>query len=708
MAQDDPYKYFRVEAAELVELLGQAALAIDHGAAISGGVAALLRHAHTLKGAARVVRQLLIADRAHAIEDLLAPHRSSAEPIPVGDGARLLAELDAIAAMLAKLGTGASPPLAAPAAPPPAASASPLRLASSAEPTPAPPAVAERPRAEQVAATVRAEVGEVEAVVEGLGESLVELEALKGTLGALEQVRQLGELLGRQLMAPRRADAERLAGALERAQAVVQDLKAGLGRIDGSLRSGFERLGRELAQTHTAAERLRLVPARSIFNSLERAVYDAAREVGKPATLASSGGDVKLDSHVLGVAHGALLHVVRNSVAHGLESAVERARLGKAAVGTITLSVSRRGRDVVFSCRDDGAGLDLGAVRRVLRHTDGELEGQDEDQILRRLLRGGISTSGSVTRLSGRGVGLDVVREAAERLGGSVALESARGKGFSVELCVPLSIAAVSAVVVECAGRTLALPLESVVLSVRLGPSDITCAGSRESICHAGQVIPFAPLGRALGTSGAYPPKLWSALIVSGPSGQVAVGVDRLLGARSLVLRPLPEVARGTAVVAGATLDALGNPALVLDSDALVVAVQRLVGVEASPPLRSRPILVIDDSLTTRMLEQSILESAGYEVALATSGEEGLDKARARPYALFLVDVEMPGIDGFTFVDRARHDPALANVPAVLVSSRSAPEDFARGKAVGAHGYIVKDRFDQHELLGLIERLVSA
>ena len=122
----------------------------------------------------------------------------------------------------------------------------------------------------------------------------------------------------------------------------------------------------------------------------------------------------------------------------------------------------------------------------------------------------------------------------------------------------------------------------------------------------------------------------------------------------------------------------------------------------------SRPILVIDDSLTTRMLEQSILESAGYEVALATSAEEGLEKARQSPYALFLVDVEMPGIDGFTFIERTRREPALAQVPAVLVSSRSDPEDLARGQQVGASGYIVKGRFDQRELLGLIERLVEA
>jgi two-component system chemotaxis sensor kinase CheA len=188
----------------------------------------------------------------------------------------------------------------------------------------------------------------------------------------------------------------------------------------------------------------------------------------------------------------------------------------------------------------------------------------------------------------------------------------------------------------------------------------------------------------------------------------VAVGVDRLLGAGELVLRPLPRAARASRVVAGAALDALGNPELVLDADGLVLALQQPAArVEESHPAR-RPILVVDDSLTTRMLEQSILESAGYEVDLATSGEEGLLKARARRYGMFLVDVEMPGIDGFTFIERAGRDPLLAGVPAVLVSSRNRPEDFLRGKAVGARGYIVKDSFDQRQLLGLIQGLLEA
>jgi two-component system chemotaxis sensor kinase CheA len=450
------------------------------------------------------------------------------------------------------------------------------------------------------------------------------------------------------------------------------------------------------------------MPASSMFTALERAAHDAAQELGESVQFAASGGDVKLDGHMLGLVQSALLHVVRNAVVHGAERASDRQTAGKAAARLVQVGVRRRGREVVFSCQDDGAGLDVAGLRRALSRNGDDAGALSDDELLVRLLRGGVSTSRSVTRLAGRGVGLDVVRDVADRLGGSVQLATRPGQGFSVELSLPLSVAAVLAVVAECNGRNVALPLDAIVESVRLSQDEITHAASVESVCHQGQVIAFAPLSRVLGMVESVHPAAWSVLIVRGAGGRVAVGVDRLLGARLIVLRPLPEAARATVVIAGASLDALGNPELVLDADGLVSVVQRVSSKPLDLAVAAAPILVIDDSLTTRMLEQSILESAGYTVELATSGEEGLAKARAKRYALFLVDVEMPGIDGFTFVDRARSDPALSAIPAVLVSSRSAPEDFARGKLAGARGYIVKDRFDQRELLGLIQELVSA
>ncbi len=185
------------------------------------------------------------------------------------------------------------------------------------------------------------------------------------------------------------------------------------------------------------------------------------------------------------------------------------------------------------------------------------------------------------------------------------------------------------------------------------------------------------------------------------------IGVDRLLGTATVVLRPLPDLAPAGAVVAGASLDAEGTPQLVLDPDALVAVARERVTLQRETVAPRAPILVIDDSLTTRMLERSILESAGYEVDVATSGEEGLEKARQKRYALFLVDIEMPGIDGFTFVERTRADAVLRSIPAILVSSRASPEDLRRGEAVGALAYMIKSEFNQGALLSRIREQVG-
>jgi two-component system chemotaxis sensor kinase CheA len=185
------------------------------------------------------------------------------------------------------------------------------------------------------------------------------------------------------------------------------------------------------------------------------------------------------------------------------------------------------------------------------------------------------------------------------------------------------------------------------------------------------------------------------------------VGVERLRGTQNVILRPLPDCTPSDPIVAGASLDAQGHPQLILDPEGLVEYVGSAGAALAAMPLLRAPILVIDDSLTTRMLEQSILESAGYEVELATSGEDALERARKRRYSLFLVDVEMPGMDGFTFIERARGDPVLRDIPAVLVTSRASPEDRRRGLKVGARAYIIKGEFDQIEFLEQIRLLVG-
>jgi two-component system chemotaxis sensor kinase CheA len=197
------------------------------------------------------------------------------------------------------------------------------------------------------------------------------------------------------------------------------------------------------------------------------------------------------------------------------------------------------------------------------------------------------------------------------------------------------------------------------------------------------------------------------AVVLHGSAGTAAVGVERFIGTAEIVLRSLPEFAPAERIVAGASLDVEGQPQLVLDADGLIEAALRASPQAPAQPDRKRPVLVIDDSLTTRMLEQSILESAGYLVDVAASAEEGLEKAHLKRYALFLVDVEMPGMNGFSFIERIRADAVLRDIPAILVTSLASEESMRQGEAAGAQGYMIKSEFDQSRLLGLIARLTE-
>jgi two-component system chemotaxis sensor kinase CheA len=683
---NDPYKYFRVEARELLDQLGKGVLDLEKSPSASDLVARLLRLAHTLKGAARVVKQREIADRSHAVEDVLAPYRETPGPVRQDQIDLLLKLVDGIGKYTAAL------------APPPDQADTPRG----------------QPQAEAPVRTVRADVTEVDELLDGVAEAHTQLSVVQRSLGGLERARHLVDLVSKQLAAPRSPVAERSRNREpgEKTHSLVEELESVIGAFDRSLTFGLEQVDRELRQIREAAERLRLLPASSLFSPLERTARDIAQAQGKRVVFEGRGGDVRLDAHVLAEIQPALMQIVRNALAHGIESESERIAAGKPPEGRVVLSVSQRRRRVVFVCRDDGRGVDLEAVRRAAQRKGGlskEAHELGSEDLLRLLLAGGISTSGTVTEVSGRGIGLDVVRESVERLGGEVTVRTKQGEGTTLELSVPLSLASLETLLIETSGVAATIPLDAVRRSVRLAPEEIARTAQGDTVVYEGKVIPFLPLARIVLTNApsAGASRHWSAIIVEGANGMAAVGVDRLLGTANLVLHPLPELAQAAAAVAGASFDAQGTPQIVLDPDGLVAEAQRGSTVAPQLPTIRPPILVIDDSLTTRMLEQSILESAGYMVEIATSGEDALEKASHTRYSLFLVDVEMPGIDGFTFIERARSDPDLRDIPSILVSSRDFPEDHKRGREAGAKAYIVKGEFNQGNFLEHVRKLVG-
>ncbi len=678
----DPYKYFRVEARELLDQLGKGMLDLEKGSPAPELVQRLLRFAHTLKGAARVVKQTEIADQAHAVEDALAVFREGGASPTRERVDAVLKLLDTITARVSALG---SPPDAAGSAQPHLPPEEPFR-------------------------TLRADVEEMDALIDGVVEAHVQLAALRRGFGTVDRVRHLQELLVDQLRSPRIQRPGN--GSNGSTIAIAEELGGLLTVLEGSVGVGVEQVDRELRQVREAAERLRLLPVGLMFNVLERTARDVAQSVGRTVSFETRGGDVRLDAHVLGVIQNALVQVVRNAVAHGIESDSERTAAGKPRQGKVVLEVVRRGNRVSFACRDDGRGVDVEAVRRAAQRKgalSAETQKLSPEELIRLLLKGGISTSGTITEVSGRGIGLDVVREAASRLGGEVNVRTEARKGTTLEILVPVSLASVDALLVEAGPQTGVIPLDAVRQTLRLSSADVAHTADGESIVLEGKVIPFAPLARSLRATAevAVSRRAWSAVVIESGGRLAAVGVDRLLGTQNVVLMPLPRLTPADPVVAGASLGAEGNPQIVFDPEALVAEARRAYPATDAAPGQLPVILIVDDSLTTRMLEQSILESAGYEVDLAISGEEALQKARQRRYALFLVDVEMPGMDGFEFILRVRADPALRDVPSILVTSRSAPEDRRKGEEVGAHAYIVKSDFDQTDLLERIRKLVG-
>ncbi|HEY0483282.1 MAG TPA: response regulator [Kofleriaceae bacterium] len=627
MAQDR-FKYFRIEAREILDGLARGLLDLERQAD-PAVIARLLRLAHTLKGAARIVGHRELAELAHQIEGVLAPLRDAPA---AGRHDAALALIDRMAAHVAAM---QAPEPAAPDA---------QRLARSADPTPPPP-------------PPRVDPGAIDDVLAGLAEIHTLVRRLRG----------------------------------------VDDLAALGARID--------QLERELRGVRQDAERLRLVAAGTSFTQLERTARDAAHASGKQVAFASSGGEVRVDAHVLATLHGALVQLVRNAVAHGIEPPDERVAAGKRAEGQVTVAVALHGSRIAVTCRDDGRGVDLEAVRRavIARGVAADrARGLDRDQLIALLLRGGLTTSVEVTSLAGRGIGLDVVRDAAHGLGGEVTVRTGAG-GTEITIAAPTSVAAVPALVLEGGDRIAAVPLAAIRRVARSAAMAILRGPDGLSVALDDVTVPLALLGRLLGAPGGAARAI---VIVDGGDGLAALGADRVLGVDEIVVRALPAGAPVDPIVWGVALDAEGVPRPVLEPAALVAAIRALPPLPEPPVMRPPPILVVDDSLTTRMLEQSILESAGYEVELASSAEDGLARLATRACGLVLVDVEMPGMDGFAFIAALRAQPQLAQIPAILVTSRNRPEDRQRGTAVGAQGYVVKGDFDQSDLLDLIRRLV--
>lgn len=468
---------------------------------------------------------------------------------------------------------------------------------------------------------------------------------------------------------------------------------------------------------------LLMLPFSWLLEGIRQSVRDLAREQGKDVTFVVEGEAVELDRRILAELKAPFLHMLRNSIDHGIEPPGERQTTGKPAVATLAVRIApaRSGR-VEIAVSDDGRGVDTNKLRNAIIKA-GALNAEQvvalsEDDLLQRAFTSGISTSPLITDLSGRGLGLAIVREKAEKLGGAVRIESTRGKGTTLHLSLPLSLATFRGVVARMGDSFVVFPLECVVRATRVSAKQISTLENRETISSVGEQLSLVRLDGVLGLpvsprnsdgSGSSP-----VLIVTSAGLRLAFLVEEICGEQEIVAKRLGPQVR-LAHVAGATVLGTGRPALILDAQELIrLAVrqsesgsgQHATAAAETEVAQKKSILVVDDSITSRTLLRSILESSGFIVETAVDGIDAFSKLRSTPFDLVVTDVDMPRLHGVGLTEKIRGDAKLAAIPVILVTSLDSREDRERGLEAGANAYIAKRSFEESNLLATVQRLL--
>ena len=459
---------------------------------------------------------------------------------------------------------------------------------------------------------------------------------------------------------------------------------------------------------------IRMVPFSSVRERLYRVVRQTGKELNKRVNLELLGTDIELDRSVLEKMTAPFEHLLRNAIAHGLESPELREQNGKDPIGEIQLSLKQESNEVVFVCSDDGAGLNLPAIRQKAL-SDGTIHADEEisdEQLMQLIFKAGLSTAREISEISGRGVGLDVVSSEITALGGRVDVTSEAGRGVRFTIHLPLTLAVTKTLMVRAGQITYALPASIVSRVEQLKPSELEALYKQQYFDWQGTRYPMFYLPRLLGnehaevTTQPHNPVL---LLKSGEH-QIALHVDELLGNREAVVKNIgPQLAR-VAGIAGATVSGSGAVILIINPVAFTqrIAVTRQIEhVIAAETVRSVPlIMVVDDSLTVRKITTRLLERAGYQVVTAKDGVDALEQLVEITPSVMLLDVEMPRMDGFELAKRLRQDSKTKNLPILMITSRTADKHRDYALELGVNEYLGKP-FQEEELLQHIARYVS-
>ncbi|OAP36452.1 hybrid sensor histidine kinase/response regulator [Sinorhizobium glycinis] len=662
----------------------------------------LLRMAHSLKGAAGLVQVRGIESICHWMEEVLTHASKEGSALDRTKLDLLLRAADAIAEagrllaggeMLSSAGAeGVALELQAAVAPGMSHGSAPPK-------PPSPPAAHQVPvRSTDLDGSMRVSADRLDALLHRSGELLAFDAVVRAHADRASRLRE---------------QARRLRTVGSCSETETAGIETGLRELAASLRNDGRLMHSAVTALDHEVRRARTQPFAAACKGLERIVRDMAAHAGKSAALEIRGGEIEIDRSILAGLQDSLRHLVRNAVAHGIQSPEERRLAGKLEKGRIVVSASVSGDRVQVVVQDDGRGLDTASLRKLAGQTD-SIESEEEGDLLQRIFEPGISTSASVNRLSGRGIGLDIVRRAVEDMRGTANVAQVPEGGAAFTLTLPLTLATVRALEIHVAGHVLTIDTSSVERVIRVAAEDIGFEQDRPVVTTGAGTFPLVDLARWLGLRAAGEPissEARPAIIIRAGGRQTAVLVDAVAGEQELLARSLgPRLQKVRRYCGGMVLHD-GRIALLLNTSLLAGAAPET---HAAPipdagqiaTSERRKVLVVDDSKYIRTLVRLILQAAGYDVAMASDGQEALQHLRHHEVDVVVADVDMPAMDGLELTQAIRSSDRLAGLPIILITGREAAEDRARGLEAGANAYFAKNRFDAHQFLETVSQVV--
>ncbi len=724
---------FREDAAVQLASLQEGVLALESNPTRPDLLEKVMRAAHSLKGAARVLNLRAMLDVAHALEDAFVSAQRGVAKFGQDELDVFLASVDALSACAAAaVANGGNvedaelanlqrlvDPLRAIAEGRPHERLAPVAVAAPVSRDSGTDRVSDG--ADRV---VRVSAEMADRILGLAGEAVVEAQRVAPAIGALTELRikQLEIIdLARSLVG-----AARSAGVGEGVASLLAELAGNVSECQQLVTRSAVLLDEHARRGTDLAARLydgvlvsRMRPLRDRTSGLPRMVRDLSRQLGKRVTYVTRGEETLVDRDVLERLEAPIGHLVRNSVDHGIEGPEQRVAAGKPENGTIALEATQARGAVRVELRDDGRGVDRARVieraraRGLLAASMAE-KLRDED-ILDLLFLPGFSTAREVTDVSGRGVGLDVVRRVLDELGGTVRITSTEGRGTSFVLEAPLTRSVLRCLLVRISDEVYALPLGRVDRVLRLGRDDVHALEGREYVVVDGRNIGVVRASDGLGLDASTRSgDGLAALVLSGADGQHALVVEAFLGEEDLVVRRLDARLQGVQHVMAASTLQDGTLVLIVDVDDLLRSVdvllarggQRAVASDVTVQPRKH-VLVVDDSVTVREAERQLLTARGYLVSVAVDGAEAWNAVRTSKYDLVVTDIDMPRMNGIELVTAIKGDPHLAALPVVVVSYKDREEDRLRGLQAGADAYLKKGSFDDRALMEIVTNLIG-